>query len=149
MLRFYKKTHPFPWIEEELKRYDEELRLVWDTEMDRWKVVRRTLEYDRIEIGRLSYLGWVRHTWYPVRVCQWSDGQPRAPGQWLLHSLFDGRIQVKTPEQAAKWIREKRRKERDRSERRRHIVGRKTEEIARSAHKHINAKYVTVDGLKR
>ena len=72
-LTFYECHHPYGWVEEEMRRYDEELRLVFDQVDERWKVVR--------------HCG--NNLWAPVRVCQWwdRDSSYRAPGQWLLHSL--------------------------------------------------------------
>lgn len=127
---FFEANHPHGWIEEELVRFDDQLRLIYDRADDRWKVVRRTQTLMQLEMGEGERLSYLQHHWAIVRVCQWDNREPRKPGQWILHSLFDGRLQVKTPEEATRYVRALRKKEFDRKRKKRERLSKQVEEIA-------------------
>ncbi|MCP5059028.1 MAG: hypothetical protein GY937_20175 [bacterium] len=116
-----------------MQRYDEELRLVFDQPDERWKVVRHA----------------GNNLWFPVRVCQWEDRDStyRPPGQWLLHSLFDGRIKVKTPEEAAKWVQARRKREKEAKAKKDEKRGQTIEEMAKHHYPSMEKTVVTHPGM--
>jgi len=136
-LEFYDRNHPYAAIDEEMRRKDDQLRLVFNRRWKFWQVVRR--------------ISTVPATWTDVINSVWSGFEtvPRDPGMWLLHAMFDHGIQIKTKEDAIEF-RQRKNKIRNEKIRQEKIQKRRTVyEIAKEAYPSMEREVVTVDGLKR
>lgn len=111
MLKFYEWNHPYGWLDEALKAKDPDLTLAYNQAHKWWQVVRRVLLPEVVKVDEDTKLVWQRPSWPVVRDCIWRDRTAREPGDWLMRSIFGGRIQIKTPEDAVAWTEARRKRE--------------------------------------
>lgn len=136
-------NHPYGHLDQDMKRRDRDLALVYNRWHRAWQVIRRYRTIETLNVQSGLSLRVVDHDWCPVRLCQFDDGSPRHPGEWLLRSLFCG-LQITSAEDARKWVRGNRRREAHRHQRKAEEASRTIEEIAREAYPAINREVVTV-----